>query len=266
MGTIRVGIAQVSSHGSKLITMEKIDALLKKHRIEADIIVFPEYIMADPTNMEPWSLYSISEKIDGPWIEFFKEKSNEYSAAIITTLFERTETQFPKVYNTSVFIEGDKVKGIYRKTHLFDAYGYKESNLILKGEKTSDIVEYKGFKIAMAVCFDLRFPELFRTYALEGAQLVAVPSAWYKGNYKEETLIFLSKTRSHENTIYTVISSNPGENFIGRSMIINPMGIVELDLGYGEKYKENEISSEYLHKVRKTLPVLEQRRPDIYNL
>jgi len=260
---IRVGIVQVASHGGKHVTINAIKQLLKTPRIEADVIVFPEYIMADPTGVDRWSIYSVSEELGGRWTRFFQKLAEEHGSYVVTTLFEKGEGE--KAFNTSIAISpSGEIIGVYRKVHLFDALGYKESRVLAPGKSASEIFEIRGAKASMAVCFDLRFPELFRKYALEGAQMVFVPSAWYRGPYKEDMLRFLAMARAHENTFYVIVASNPGERFVARSMIVDPLGLVVIDAGFGEKYVEHEIDLEYLNHVREQLPVLKLRRPEVY--
>ena len=260
---LRVGIAQVASHGGKSVTMSKIGKILSSARVEADVIVFPEYIMADPTGFDRWSIYSVSEDIGGRWTRFFEEIAKEHGAFVITTLFEKSKGE--KAYNTSIAISPNgEVVATYRKVHLFDALGYEESKVFSSGKEASPIFSIGKHKSAMAVCFDIRFPELFRRYALEGAVITFVPAAWYKGPYKEEMLRFLAMARAHENTMYIVVASNPGERFVARSMVVDPLGIIRLDLGLGEKYQEYDLDMDYVEQVREQLPVLKLRKPNVY--
>lgn len=264
MGSVlRVGIAQVASHGGKPVTLSFIRRLLQSSKVEANIIVFPEYIMADPTGVDRWRIYSVSEELDGRWVGFFAELAREYGAHVLTTLFERGEGD--RAFNTSVIVSPKgEVKAVYRKVHLFDALGYRESKVLAPGSSASPVFAIGSARAAMAVCFDLRFPELFRRYALEGAELVLVPSAWYRGPYKEEMLRFLAQARAHENTYYVVVASNPGERFVARSMLVDPLGLVRADAGLGEKYVEVEVDLDYVREVREHLPVLRLRRPEVY--
>ncbi|MCC6032873.1 MAG: nitrilase, partial [Desulfurococcaceae archaeon] len=121
-------------------------------------------------------------------------------------------------------------------------------------------------KIAVAICFDIRFPELFRIYSLNGAELVVIPSAWFKGPLKEETLSFLARARAHENTIYVAVAVQYGDEYTGRSLVVDPWGTQILDLGVGEKYYELDVDIDLVSEVRKKLPVLQLRRTDLYRL
>ena len=262
---LRLGLVQLESLKDKYKNFKKALNIIEQYGdVEADIIVFPEYFMYKLEDLSPEELYMISEELGGDFVRKYIEIAKEYSSIVIGTLFERTGVK-PKVYNTVVMITPDEeVKIVYRKTHLFDAYGYRESDYMLPGTSLSSIENIKNVKVAFTVCFDIRFPEIYRIYALKGAEVVISPSAWYRGPLKEETLRFLAQSRAHENTIYIVIVNQTGKTFTGRSMIIDPTGTVLLDLGVREVYTEYTIDVDYIHEVRETLPVLRLRRPRLY--
>ena len=260
---LTLGILQFNASRNKNTNIEKIMEFLKD--ISADLVIVPEYSMANITGMTPPEVYKIAESIDGNYVSKLSRIAAENSTYMVLTLFEKTNKP-PKVYNTAILISpnGDVI-GIYRKIHLFDAYGYRESDYMEAGLEPSPIIDIGKAKIALSICFDIRFPELYRIYALNGAELIAIPSAWYKGPLKEETLSFLARSRAHENTVYIAIANQYSQYFTGRSMIIDPLGTIILDLGIGEKYIEYTIDMNYIYEVRKTLPVLKLRKPHTYN-
>lgn len=262
MARIRIGVLQAAPRPSKTETLRVVEKLLESAR-DPSLIVTPEYLMLDPTGLPKEKVYEEAEDLEGSWLGFFKDKARELGACIAATLFEKSGDG--RVYNTLAFIDKNgSIKAVYRKTHLFDAYGYRESSFTAPGDRLFQPIDLCGVKVGAAICFELRFPEIFRAQALSGAEVIVVPSAWYKGPLKEETLRFLAQARAHENTVYLVVASNPGGNFVGRSMIVNPMGVVKLDLGPGERYEEYEIDTEEIEEARKVLPVLRLRRPSLY--
>lgn len=262
MARIRIGVLQVAPRSSKTETLRVVEKLLESAR-DPSLIVTPEYLMLDPTGLPREKVYEEAEDLEGSWLGFFKDKARGLGACIAATLFEKSGDG--RVYNTLAFIDKNgSIKAVYRKTHLFDAYGYRESSFTAPGDRLFQPTDLCGVKVGAAICFELRFPEIFRTQALSGAEVIVVPSAWYKGPLKEETLRFLAQARAHENTVYLVVASNPGRNFVGRSMIVNPMGVVKLDLGPGERYEEYEIDTGEIEEARKVLPVLKLRRPSLY--
>jgi len=260
---LRVGILQFGSTGDKLKNVEKILTLARK--VEADIVVLPEYSMLDIAGRNPVEVYEASEAVDGPFVSGFERFARENSTHVLVSLLERAT--YPKVYNTAVVVSPrEEVLAVYRKLHLFDALGARESDYMVPGERPSSIFEVGGSKLAVAICFDLRFPELFRYYGLQGAEVVLVPSAWYGGPMKEETLRFLARARASENTYYVVVADQYSSRFTGRSMVVDPFGTVLLDLGLGERYVEFDIDVDYVYQARKSLPLLELRRSDVYSL
>ncbi len=260
MRVLRLGMLQFGAVRGKEENLAKIKSLIKSS--EADLILLPEYSMGNIVGASPKDLLTIAEPIDGPFVEGLASVAREYSTYLIAGIFEKVGNG---VYNTAVVVSpsGDLV-GRYRKVHLFDAYSYRESDYFLAGNEPSPIINVGKAKVAVAICFDIRFPELFRIYALSGAELVAVPSAWFRGPLKEETLAFLARARAHENTIYLALSVQYSKDFTGRSMVVDPLGVVVADLGIGEKYAEVPIDLDYIDEARKILPVLKLRREDVY--
>ncbi|MDW8082758.1 MAG: carbon-nitrogen hydrolase family protein [Sulfolobales archaeon] len=260
---LRVGILQFGSSTDKIRNLERIFSIVKK--VEADVVVLPEYSMFAIENLSPPEVHERSEDLDSFYLSEFRRFARENSVYVLTTIFERAS--HPKVFNTAVLISPhEEIVAIYRKIHLFNAYGVRESDYMVAGDSPSKVTDLAGVRAAIAICFDLRFPELFRHYALQGAEVVFVPSAWYSGSLKEETLEFLSRSRASENTYYLVVANQFGQKFAGRSMVVDPLGVVLLDLGIGEKYVEFEIDLNYVYEARRTLPLLSLRREDIYTL
>ncbi len=263
MRRLRLGILQFSSLASKNETLNKLSKLLKD--VTADIVVLPEYAAFNIARLKPEEAYAMADGLEGEFIKFFSNLAREFSSHFVVTTFERSPEP-PKVYNTAVVVRPDgEIASTYRKTHLFDAYGYRESDYMVPGGEVSPIVDIGKARIAVAICFDIRFPELFRIYSLNGAELVVVPSAWFKGPLKEETLSFLARARAHENTVYVAVAVQYGDEYTGRSLVADPWGTQILDLGIGEKYCETDVDVEQVYEVRRKLPVLQLRRADLYS-
>ncbi|MEB3774372.1 MAG: carbon-nitrogen hydrolase family protein [Desulfurococcales archaeon] len=258
----RIGILQAPASSGKEQARKAVVEVLTKSRVEADIIVMPEYLMMDPTGLGPKELASIAEPLDGPWVRWIEGLSREYGACIVASMFERGDG---KPYNTVIVARDGELVYSYRKTHLFDALGYKESTVFNRGEEPPGTVDC-GMKIGTIVCFEIRFPELTRRLVLEGAEVIVVPAAWYRGDGKEEALRFLAQARAHENTVYVTVSALYGDRFTGRSMLINPMGIVVQDLGHGVRYVEADVDRGEISEARHRLPLLRLRRRELYTI
>jgi predicted amidohydrolase len=165
---------------------------------------------------------------------------------------------------------GDLVAA-YRKIHLFDALGQRESETVAPG---SDIVvtELAGLKVGFLTCYDVRFPELARELTVRGAELLVIPSAWASGLFKEEHWVTLTRARAIENTVWVAAAGqvpDPHEpptsapTGVGRSLLIDPMGAVRLDLGSAATVATGDVDVKTTAKVRAVLPSLQHRRPDI---
>ena len=167
---------------------------------KADLIIFPEMFMALPEQGP--SLDKVAEPLEGPFVNSLAGLASKYGLHIVSGFWE-SEPGDHRVHNSAVILTPEgKILHNYRKIHLFDALSIRESDRMIPGDNLPPIFTINGVRIGVAICYDLRFPELFRNLALQGAQLIAVPSAWYAGPLKEEHWLTLLKARAIENTIY----------------------------------------------------------------
>ncbi|NPA23579.1 MAG: carbon-nitrogen hydrolase family protein [Crenarchaeota archaeon] len=262
---MRVGIVQLGSTGSKEENVNKFLNILEKGLDRADIVVVPEYFMFFSREMLSNSeiVYENSETLEGSFVRSMCGICREFSINLIFTMFERLGGS---VYNSAVLMSKDgSILLVYRKIHLFDAYGFSESRMFCPGIIPSKVVDICGVKVSIAICFDIRFPELFRVYALSGSEVTFVPAAWFRGDYKEEILRVLAQARAHENGMYIIVCDQYSDMFVGRSMVIEPSGTVAVDLGHGERYVEYEVDRCLVRDVRERVPVLRLRRPLSYS-
>ena len=253
--TIRLGIVQLAATPNKDKNLKLITRYLEKHS-DADLVVFPEYAMIVGEKGITRGLVNESkEPVDGPFMSRISRHTRDLGVNAIVNMIEDSGG---RAYNTTVLSssEGELVP-VHRKTVLFDAYGYRESSIFEPGDLELTLVEIKGVRLGAVTCFEARFPELFRPLALRGAMGFIVPAGWYKGPGKEEQWVTTLKCRAHENTCYAIGVGNAAEQFIGRSIVVNPYGFVEVDLGYGEKSIEWELSEAIVASVREKLPLID---------
>ena len=258
---VRVGVVQAGFGTNAVENVGKIEDIVRRGFREADFIVLPEYSMVNVFDLKPGDVFRLSESIsDSAYLKKLSRVATDLGAYIFTHFIEK-HGLFAKPLSSSVLVKpnGSLVK-VYSKIHLFDAYGYMESSYLSPGKSLSKEVVVGDARIRVAICYDLRFPELFRTYALKGANLVVVHGGWVSGFLKEETLDFLVKARAHENGLWIVLSNHFGEKYVGRSMVVNPYGVKVLDLGLGEKYVEFEIDLDLASEVREKIPVLSKSK------
>ncbi len=169
------------------------------------------------------------------------------------------------MYDTSFIIgKNGKIISVYRKIHLYDALGFKESNKLYPGSSITNPIKTSIGKMGMMICYDIRFPEMSRILASSGSEILVIPSAWVKGKGKEEHWITINKTRAIENGCYVISPDQVGNIYCGRSLVVDPFGKILLDMKKREGIGLVNISLGVVHQVRKKLPLLQNRRTDIY--
>ncbi len=177
-----------------------------------------------------------------------------------------------RVYNTTVGYDASgELSAVYRKLHLFDALGHRESDDVAPGTQIV-VATLAGLRVGFMTCYDVRFPELARALAADGAQVLVLPAAWAAGLFKEEHWLTLVRARAIENTIWVAAAGqvpDPAEpatrapTGIGRSVLVDPMGVVRLDLGPSAGLGAGEVDTDLTRSVREVLPCLANRRTDV---
>jgi predicted amidohydrolase len=203
---------------------------------------------------------------DGNFILKLCRAARSCKIDIVATIYEKSDDlSFKRVYDTAVLINSKgHIISRYRKVHLYDALGFKESIKLKAGNSIEQPSATSTGTIGLMICYDIRFPEISRILAVQGAEILAAPSAWIQGVMKEEHWVTLLKARSIENGLYMVAPDQVGNIFSGRSMIIDPFGSVILDMGNREGMEVVDIDISRVQSVRKSLPLLKNRRNDVY--
>jgi predicted amidohydrolase len=119
-------------------------------------------------------------------------------------------------------------------------------------------------RLGMQICYDLRFPEMSRILASAGSEILVVPSAWVRGKMKEEHWLTLNKTRAIENGCYVIAPDQVGNIYCGRSVVVDPFGKILLDMKKRQGIGYVNISLDKVKQTRKALPLLKNRRTDLY--
>jgi predicted amidohydrolase len=243
------------------------DALREASAGGAELAVLPEATMVRFGS----DLRAAAEPLDGPFCSGLAEAAKETGVALVAGVFEPAPDG--RVYNTAVVIDGDgALVAEYRKLHLFDALGTRESDLVAPGD-TMVITAIGGVPIGPQICYDIRFPELARAQAARGARLVTVSAAWQAGLFKEEHWVTLLRARAIENTLWIAAAGQVPDldekptrapTGIGRSMLIDPLGVVRADLGPAAGVVVTNADMSLVDTVRQTLPSLANRREDLF--
>lgn len=149
----------------------------------------------------------------------------------------------------------------YRKIHLYDAFGYRESAIVRPGEiGNPETFTVEGVTFGMQTCYDVRFPEVTRRIVDAGADVLALPAAWVPGPLKEDHWRTLARARAIENTIYVAAAGQCAPTGAGNSMLVDPMGVVTAGLGESPGVVAGEVSPERVAAVREKNPALRLRR------
>ncbi len=200
----------------------------------ASLAVFPEATQARFGT----DLQAVAEPLDGPFGMGLAAAARSAGVALVAGVFEPAPDG--RVYNTAVGYDADGQRvAAYRKIHLFDSLGETESKVVAPGSAPV-LAELAGLRVGLLTCYDIRFPELARSLVAQGADLLVVPAAWAAGLFKEEHWVTLVRARAIENTVWVAAAGQVPDpesprtrapTGIGRSMLVDPMGTVRLDLG-----------------------------------
>jgi predicted amidohydrolase len=269
---IRVACVQLTSRADKAANLERAEGLVEQAAAAgADVVVLPE----------KWNgiggadvLHAIAEPLDGgESVEAMAGWARRHGITLVGgSITERREGR-DKLSNTCVVVDaGGEVAAVYRKIHLFDVevggLVYRESEAEEPGEEAVLAAVLDDWPLGLSVCYDLRFPELFRILALEGARLVTVPANFtlYTGRDHWELLL---RARAVENQLFVAAAAQvgetaPGRLSYGRSLIVDPWGIVLAQAPDEETVIWADLEAARLEDVRAKLPSLAQRQPLAY--
>ena len=269
----KIALVQMRSSTIKSENLKlSVDYIRQAAKKKIELVCFPEFQMAySPLEQSARELSTIAENaINGNFITTLRKEAKRHRIKIIATIYENIDTKRKKktdyrVSDTAIMIsEKGDVMSIYRKLHLYDALGFKESVKLVGGNNIERPVKVGIGKIGLEICYDIRFPEMSRILTLDGADVLAIPSGWVQGIMKEEHWQIMLKARAIENGCYVIAPDQVGNIFSGRSMVIDPFGITLLDMGNKEGVGVVEIARDRVESVRKSLPLLKNRRTDVY--
>lgn len=259
--TLRLGILQIGTGPDKKQNLKKVNEKINDLEEKVDIIVTPEYLMGLKNGeLSEEILEKNSEPLDSHFVNSMKNMAKQNNVSILFTTYRKEED----IYNSSVFVDGlGKIRGVYDKIHLFDAFNHEESNFFSPGQELV-VFEWKDIKIGLATCFDLRFPELFRIMGFREADIVLVPSGFYEGEYKNEQWGTLISCRAHENNLFVAGINQPKPHFVGRSMVASPLGYNVAQFGSEERVDTIEVEMSEIAEAKRRMPIKKLMRTDLY--
>jgi predicted amidohydrolase len=271
---MRAAAVQLNSTADKGRNLDAAERLVRGAAADgAQLVVLPE----------KWNLLGSGEELgagaeplDGPTIDAARSWARELGVHLVAgSMAERIAGQ-EKLANTSVLVGPDgELEATYRKIHMFDVdvggVAYRESEHEQGGEEIVAAELHgplEGVTLGMTVCYDLRFPELYRILAVRGAGVIAVPSAFTLHTGKDHWEVLL-RARAIENQAFVVAPNQIGEapphySSYGRSMILDPWGVVLAQAPDEECFVAAELDLALQDRIRTTLPALANRRPETY--
>ena len=261
-----LGIQMQSVFDDKVVNYQKVAKVLAENEdFKPDLVLLPEtfnsgYHAKDfNKNAEPIPYDQTSMFLSG-----FAQK---YNTNIAGTIIEKCPDGTLK--NTLViFNRTGKLCAKYHKAHLFSHQGGEEGQYLVAGDNIA-VVELDFGRVGLSICYDLRFPRMYRTLALWGAEIVICPAAW--PDSRREHWEILNKARAIENQFFVFGVNQVGKvtakrTDAGCSMLVDPWGEVVASLGEEEGFLKAEIDLGQIDEVRKKLPVWQDRRADLYEI
>ncbi|TLM84692.1 carbon-nitrogen hydrolase family protein [Pseudarthrobacter sp. NamE5] len=225
----------------------------------AELVVLPESSLYG-TSEGAGAVAAVAEDLDGPFVNAVAGFADRHGIAVVVGTYERNPDGLP--HNTLVALDssGD-ILGTYRKVHLYDAFGYRESEGIAPGNPGEPLVfSLGGFGFGAFTCYDLRFPESARAAIDAGTDVLLVPAMWIRGPGKEDHWSTLLKARAIENTAYVLAANQTGPLATGYSMAVDPAGVVVANAGEEAGLIVADLDRDRLNRVRRQVPVLDNRR------
>jgi predicted amidohydrolase len=269
--SLRAAAVQLTATPDKARNLETADRLVRRAAADgARLVVLPE----------KWSLLGRgadlrdgAEPLDGPAVTWARDAARELAIDLVAgSVAERVEGE-AKLRNTSLHIGPDgEVKAVYRKVHMFDVEVegtvYRESDHEAPGEDVVLSATAEGVELGLTVCYDVRFPELYRILAVRGARIVTIPAAFTVPTTRDHWEV-LVRARAIEDQCFVIAANQVGEHAQGlrsggRSMIVDAWGLVLAQAADSETVITADLDLDAQAAIRTRLPSLANRRPAAY--
>lgn len=267
---MKVAIAQLEvSYFAKDKNEQKVLRLTEQALEEkVDLLLFPEavnlgYFILNQTKSKEEALSLALEMapfISSPWVEELKRKARRGIHMACGGFFKIEEN---KLVNALLLFSPKGEISTYYKTHPYHLKEVREEDFVAKGSELK-VVDTDLGKIGLSICYDLNFPEVARTLALKGAQVILLPAAWPK--IAGATWDILLPARALENEVYLLASGQTGGEYYGHSKIIDYEGNILAEFGEEEGLKVVEIDLAREEKWRKIVTLFKDRRPELYRM
>ena len=263
----KVAVVQFQASTDKNENLKRIVLYIKQaSRRGADLVAFPEFMMFyTQSSQTAIELASKAETVRGNFLTTIAKAARDNCIEVAGSFYEKVPGRKNRVYDTVFLLsKTGSMTSKYRKVHLYDAMGFRESTKLAAGSSITKPTKSALGKTGMMVCYDLRFPEMARSLASAGSQIMIAPSAWVKGKSKEEHWITLNRARAIENGCYMISPDHVGHIYCGRSLVVDPFGKILLDMKKRQGIGMAEISLDLVKDTRRVMPLLKNRRTDLY--
>jgi predicted amidohydrolase len=255
---LRLALVQQTASLDPAANRELVASLAGRLEDDTDLVILPEAFMRDfgPPSTD---LAAVAEPMDGPFVGALTDLASASGATVVAGMFEVSDDP-ARPWNTLALVGPDGLRASYRKIHLYDSFGYRESDRLVAGEVEPVLVDVGGVPVGLMTCYDLRFPEHARELVRRGAQLLVAPSAWVAGPAKVQHWRVLVAARAIENTVFVAAVGQPGPRYTGHSMVVGPAGDLLGELGDGDRVLTVSVAMEDLEQARADNPSLLNRR------
>ncbi|WP_210730021.1 MULTISPECIES: carbon-nitrogen hydrolase family protein [unclassified Rhodococcus (in: high G+C Gram-positive bacteria)] len=258
---MRISLAQVTSGTEPADNLKIIESYTRAaYAAGSSLVVFPEAMMRSFSG----PIRGIAEPLDGPWADAVREIAQRIGITVVAGMF--TPADSGRVGNT-LLITGPTTEAHYDKIHLFDAFGFAESDTVAPGSDPL-VLTIDDVTVGFATCYDLRFPALFQRLGDLGAELIVVPASWGSGPGKVEQWSLLARARALDSTAFVAACDqaepdNTGGTAplgVGHSVVSSPTGEILGELDATPGLLTVDIDAALVAPIRAKLPVLANRR------
>jgi predicted amidohydrolase len=259
METMRVALVQLVSATDSAANREDIRSRMAAldPAEQLDLVVLPEAAMHD-FGATDHDLAAVAEPLDGPFVQLIADEARRLGTTVVAGMFERTD-DLP--FNTLIVVGPDgALRQTYRKIHLYDSFGYKESDRLRAGDVSPVVVDIAGTRTGLMTCYDLRFPEHARALVDAGAEALVLPAAWVAGDLKLDHWRTLLAARAIENTVHVVAAAQGGDRYTGHSLVVDPWGSIVGEADLAPDIIRATLDGEVLARAREINPSLANRR------
>jgi predicted amidohydrolase len=268
---MRAGAVQMNSTADTDANLATADRLVRDAAARgAELVVLPEKwsVLGPPEDMARGA-----DPLDGRFVGWAREIAAELGIDLVAGSVLEDAAGDAKRSNTSVHVTPNgEVRAVYRKLHMFDVevdgVTYAESRHEQAGDEVVVSELADGTRLGMSICYDVRFPELYRALVAEGVEVIAIPAAFTLATTRDHWEV-LVRARAIENQCFVVAPNQigehaPGQRSGGRSMIVDPWGLVLAGAPDAETAIVADLDFDNLHRIRRRLPALTHRRPEVY--